>query len=144
MSEFAEYDQNFGPDVDAFPHRWRNFGPLRDGYYPTPMGGGGANEFVYEITGSFVAGTPSTAKVDIYSYDDESTLLDSNADWIGNLAMFDDHTVGSRGICARVGNVYVAQNAPCDVTGSSANAPVSIGPTAPSNTASLWIDTSGL
>lgn len=39
MSEFAEFDEHFGPDDDAFANRWRNFGPPRDGYYPLYGGG---------------------------------------------------------------------------------------------------------
>lgn len=107
-------------------------------------GGGSSEEYVYEITGSFVAGTPSTAKVTIYSKSDESTVIATNADWIGNLAMFDDHVVGTKGICTKAGSVYVAQNAPCDTTGAPATVTVHIGASPPASTSALWIDTSGL
>lgn len=80
---------------------------------PLPADSDGANSFVYEITGSIVLGSPTTAKVTIYSKDDESTVIATNQDWIGNLTMFDEQGVGDRGICIKVGAVYVAQNAPC-------------------------------
>ncbi len=81
-----------------------------------------ANSYVYEITGSFVAGSPATAKVTIYARD-EVTVIRTNADWIGNLRMFDDHVIGSKGICKKVGNVYVAENSPCTtVAGGSGSA----------------------
>ena len=40
MSEFTDFDPEFGPDPDLFPNRWRNF-PAPVDYYPRPMGGGG-------------------------------------------------------------------------------------------------------
>ncbi len=111
-------------------------------------GGGKSNSYVYQITGSFVAGSPATAKATIYARD-EVTVVATDADWIGNLHMFDDHAVGSKGICKKAGNVYVAENSPCASVGggSGASAPVStvvVSATPPADTTVLWIDTSGL
>lgn len=110
-------------------------------------GGGKSNSYVYEITGSFVAGSPATAKATIFARD-EVTVVATNVEWIGNLHMFDDHAVGSKGICKRVGNVYVAENSPCSTAGNAASAtPLStvvVSSTPPADTSVVWIDTSGL
>lgn len=107
-----------------------------------------ANSYVYEITGSFTAGSPATAKATIYARD-EVTVVETDADWVGNLHMFDDHSVGSKGICKKVGSVYVAENSPCaSVAGggglTTQPSTVVVSATPPTNTSVLWIDTSGL
>lgn len=133
-------------DSDSFIPQPRTADPRRDNApYPPPLGGGagGGKLFVYEISAVITTGTPSTATADIYDPDDESTLIESDASWVGNLAMFDDQAVGQRGICVKNGSVYYAVNAPCGDT-SASPVGVHIGPTAPSDTSLLWIDTSGL
>lgn len=45
MSEFSDFDPEFGPDPDLFPNRWRNF-PAPIDYYPRPMGGGDGNGII--------------------------------------------------------------------------------------------------
>lgn len=104
----------------------------------------GANAFVYELTEVLTLGSPSTAKADIYSKDNESTLIASDQDWVGNLTMFDDQEVGDRGICVKVGGKYYAVNAPGCGDGLSSSAGVYVGPTPPADTSLIWIDTSGL
>lgn len=106
-------------------------------------GSNGANFYVYVLTESPVLGSPTTGVAAIYSADDEYTLIQAEAPWIGNKEMFDDQVYGDTGTCIKVGNTYYAVNAPGCGDGGGASG-VYIGPTAPSDTSLLWVDTSGL
>lgn len=139
-------------NADSYLTQQRHHDPRRDNvpYFPAIGGGGGAGgKFcVYTITGSKVNGTPTTAKVSVYDPDDETTLIASDVDWIANLTMFDDQTDGDRGTCMYYSkdNKAYAVNAICvgGGGGGSPATPVEIGPTAPTDTTALWIDTSGI
>lgn len=107
-------------------------------------GGGAANFFVYELTADPTLGSPTTGFANIYSAEDESTLIASAAPWIANKTIFDDQVAGDGGTCIEVAGTYYAVNAiGCD-SGSGGSPGIHIGPTAPSDTSLLWIDTSGL
>jgi hypothetical protein len=116
-----------------------------ESFYPAAAGGGGVRFCVYEITTTPALGSPTTAKVTLYDADDESTVLDTDIDWVGNLEMFDDHIIGDRGTCVVIGTIAYAVTAPCSVSGGGGGgSTVHIGTSPPVSTSSLWIDTSGL
>lgn len=107
-------------------------------------GGESLGFYKYEITGSVVAGSPRTAKAKIYDADDETSIIATNQDWVGNCSIFDDQDVGSVGICVKSGSKYYAVNAPGCGADIGSSAGVYLGPVAPSDTSLVWIDTSGL
>lgn len=55
MSEFAEFDEHFGPDEDLLPNRWRN-AQRTEAYYPAPTAGSGGRVAVTVITAVRVNG----------------------------------------------------------------------------------------
>lgn len=117
-----------------------------DAYYPSPGGGGsGVTWYVYEHTQAPVLGSPTTGVVEVYDKDNESTLVDTEIPWVGNLTMFDEQIIGDRGTCLLINGTAYAINAPCSGSGTpSSTSGLHIGPTAPTNTTLLWIDTSSI
>lgn len=71
---------------------------------------GGTEFYVYEHTASLSIGTPSTGVVDVYNKDDESTLIEAGAPWVGNVSIFDSQTIGDRGTCVKIGDTYYGIN----------------------------------
>lgn len=116
-----------------------------DAFYPAPGGGGASIKmYVYEHTETPTLGAPTTGVVDLYDKDDESTLFDTDVEWVSNLEMFNEQIIGDRGICLLIGEVAYAFNAPCSGGTPSSSTGLHIGTTAPADTTLLWIDTSGL